>query len=118
MPDFLPAKEALVYFTGVLEILFGIGLLFESTRRITSVLLLLFLLAVLPANIVATLRHVDIPSATYTGPGVSYLWFRIPLQLFFMAWVYYFGYRQAAPAVYTPKPDAKPTALMLRQIKN
>ncbi|MGV3586187.1 MAG: DoxX family membrane protein [Adhaeribacter sp.] len=111
MPDFLPAKEALVYFTGILEILFGIGLLFEPTRRITSLLLLLFLLAVLPANIVATLKHVDIPSATYTGPDVNYLWFRIPLQLFFMAWVYYFGYRRETSLIHTEKPIAKPTAI-------
>ncbi|GEO04260.1 membrane protein [Adhaeribacter aerolatus] len=107
MPDFLPAKEALVYFTGVSEIIFGIGLLFESTRRLTSVLLFLFFLAVLPANIVAAFKHVDIPSATYTGPGLNYLWFRIPLQLLFIPWTYYFGYRQQSFTVDTIKPAIK-----------
>ncbi|WP_190277526.1 DoxX family protein [Adhaeribacter rhizoryzae] len=111
MPDFMPAKEALVYFTGVLEIIFGIGLLFESTRRVTSVLLILFFLAVLPANIVAALKHVDIPSATYTGPGVNYLWFRIPLQLLFIAWVYYFGYHKETAVAYSHKSVTTPTAL-------
>ena len=112
MPDFLPAKEAFVYATGVLEILFGIGLLFETTRRITSVLLILFLLAVLPANIIATIKQVDIPTATYTGPGTSYLWFRIPLQLFFIGWVYYFGYRQATAATSKDTSEPKQAAVV------
>jgi uncharacterized membrane protein len=112
MPDFLPAKEAFVYGTGLLEILFGIGLIFESTRKLTSVLLILFLLAILPANIIATLKQVDIPTATYTGPGTSYLWFRIPLQLFFIGWVYYFGYSypKRAAVANTQKPAPKPAA--------
>ncbi|MDQ4139603.1 MAG: hypothetical protein M3142_03685 [Bacteroidota bacterium] len=93
MPDFLPAKLELVYATGIIEILLGIGLLIEKTRKISSLLLILFFIAVLPANIVATIKHVDIPNADFTGPGLSYLWFRIPLQLFFMGWVYVFGYR-------------------------
>ncbi|MDQ3292207.1 MAG: DoxX family membrane protein [Bacteroidota bacterium] len=93
MPDFLPAKLELVYATGILEILLGIGLLIERTRKISSLLLILFLITVLPANIVAAMKHVDIPNADFTGPGLSYLWFRIPLQLFFIGWVYVFGYR-------------------------
>jgi uncharacterized membrane protein len=111
MPDFMPAKEAIVYGTGVLEILFGLGLLFDGTRRLTSVLLILFFLAILPANIVAALRHVDIPSATYTGPGVNYMWFRIPLQLFFIGWVYFFGYRPERPIIYTERTPANPPAV-------
>jgi uncharacterized membrane protein len=91
MPPFLPAKQALVYFTGALEI--GLGLALVVTKRPVMVawLLLAYLVAVFPANVYATLNHVDIENATHTGPGPSYLFFRAPLQLFFMAWVYYFG---------------------------
>lgn len=93
MPDFLPAKLALVYLTGVLEIFLGLGLLFEKTRKISSLLLILFLIAILPANIVAAIKQVNIQTADFTGPGLSYLWFRIPLQVLFIGWVYIFGWR-------------------------
>jgi hypothetical protein len=45
----------------------------------------------LSANINAAIHKVDYEKATYEGPGISYLWFRIPLQLLFIAWVAYFG---------------------------
>ncbi|RDC65424.1 DoxX family protein [Adhaeribacter pallidiroseus] len=93
MPDFLPAKMALVYVTGVLEIILGLGLWFKKTRKSSSLLLILFLIAILPANVVAAIKHVNIQAADFTGPGLSYLWFRIPLQLLFILWVYGFGYR-------------------------
>ena len=97
MPDFLPAKLELVYVTGLLEIILGLGLLFEKTRKLSSLLLILFLVAVLPANGVAALKHVNIQEANFTGPGLSYLGFRIPLQLLFIGWVYVFGFRDISP---------------------
>lgn len=93
MPDFLPAKLAWVYLTGVMEIFLGLGLLFEKTRKVSSLLLILFLIAILPANIFAAIKQVNIQNADFTGPGLSYLWFRIPLQVFFIGWVYIFGWR-------------------------
>src|SRR5690349_16153610 len=57
MPGFLPAKLELVYATGVIEILFGFGLLILKTRKISSLLIILFLITVLPANIVAAMKH-------------------------------------------------------------
>lgn len=91
MPSILPVKEALVYFTGALEI--GLGLAFILSKKPERVawLLIAFLVAVFPANVYAALNHVDIENATHTGPGPSYLFFRAPLQLLFIAWVYYFG---------------------------
>ncbi len=93
IPDMLPYKLELVYFTGVLEILAAIGLLLPKWRVLTSILLLIFLLAVLPANIVGALKRLP---AGGMEKGQAYLYFRIPLQFFFMAWVYYFG-------IYIPK---------------
>lgn len=91
MPPFLPAKEALVYFTGALEIIFGLAFILTKNPVTVAQLLVAFLVAVFPANVYAALNHVDIENATYTGPGLSYLFFRAPLQLFFIGWVYYFG---------------------------
>jgi uncharacterized membrane protein len=93
MPDFLPAKLALIYLTGIIEILLALGLLVERTRKISSLLLILFLIAILPANITAAIKHVNIQNADFTGPGLAYLWFRIPLQILFIAWVYVFSFR-------------------------
>lgn len=93
MPDFLPVKLELVYLTGLIEILLGLGLLIERTRKLSSLLLILFLIAILPANIVAAIKHVNIQAADFTGPSLAYLWFRIPLQLLFIGWVYVFGWR-------------------------
>ena len=89
IPGDIPIKTGLVYSTGVLEILMGIGLLIPEVRIYTAWLLLFFFIFMLPANIYAAIKHIDYQKATLDGPGLKYLWFRIPLQVFFMAWVYY-----------------------------
>lgn len=91
MPNFMPLKEAWVYFTGVIEIAAAIGLLISSLRTTTSWLLILFFVLILPANIHSAIKHIDYEKATTQGKGPAYLWFRIPLQLFFIGWIYYFG---------------------------
>ncbi|HEX8377155.1 MAG TPA: hypothetical protein VF602_05010 [Pedobacter sp.] len=88
MPDIIPFKLELVYFTGIIEILAAIGLLLKRFRWLTGILLLIFLIAVLPANIVGAMKRLP---AGGMEKGEAYLYFRIPLQFFFMAWVYYFA---------------------------
>ncbi len=98
MPDALPAKLELVYFTGVVELVAIVGLLWSRTAWIASVLLIVFFLAVLPANVAGSLKAVQFGGMEY---GPWYLLFRIPLQFFFIWWVWYFGIRtkQKTPAV-------------------
>jgi uncharacterized membrane protein len=96
MPSIFPAKEALVYLTGALEIAFALAFILVRNTRPVAWVLIAFLVAVFPANVYAALNQVDIENATYDGPGLSYLLFRGPLQLFFMAWVYYFGIHKPA----------------------
>jgi len=88
MPDFLPLKTELVYFTGICELLAVIGLIWDKTARLTSVLLIIFFLAVLPANIAGSLKSVQF-GGMENGP--LYLFFRIPLQILFIGWTYFFG---------------------------
>jgi len=71
--------------------IFSVGLCIPDTRRLTADLLILFFLLLLPANINAAQKSVDYQKATYQGKGVSYLWLRIPMQVFFIVWVAYFG---------------------------
>lgn len=90
MPDFMPFKKETVYLTGVLELLAVAGLLIDKTSRLTSVLLIIFFLAVLPANVAGSIKQVR-----YGGMelGAAYLFFRVPLQIFFILWTYFFGIR-------------------------
>jgi len=91
MPAFIPFKGALVYLTGVMEIMLGALLIVNTTRHIAGIILLIMFVVMLPANINAAIKHVDFEKATYDGSGTGYLWFRIPLQLLFIAWVLYFS---------------------------
>ncbi|MFT4154165.1 hypothetical protein [Parafilimonas sp.] len=90
MPPFIPAKKQIVLLTGVIEVLAAIGLLVSSSLRITGILLIVFFLLILPANIYAAIKKVNLEKADHSGNGISYLWFRVPEQIFFIAWVYYF----------------------------
>ena len=91
MPSFIPFKKTLVIITGLMEIAAGICFCIPSLRFITAVCLVVFFIIMLPANINAAIKKVDYENATYNGKGLSYLWFRVPLQMFFIAWVWYFG---------------------------
>ncbi|RYU90129.1 hypothetical protein EWM62_11345 [Mucilaginibacter terrigena] len=91
LPKFVPCKKAVVYLTGYIEILAGIGLLVKTVRGPVAWFVILFLVMLLPANIHAAQNKVNLEKANYHGSGLNYLWFRIPLQLFFIAWVYFFG---------------------------
>jgi len=95
MPDFMPAKREMIYFTGVCELLAVIGLIWNKTSRLASILLIIFYALVLPANIVGSLKSVPIGGMDY---GPLYLLFRIPLQIFFIWWVWYFGARRKPEA--------------------
>jgi uncharacterized membrane protein len=90
LPSFLPAKELLVFLTGLIEILAAIGLAVPATRTRTAYFLIIFFVLLLPANIIAAVKGVNIEGGTLDGPGTSYLWFRIPLQALFIAWTYWF----------------------------
>lgn len=92
IPDFVPGKMFWVYFTGVLEIADGIGLMIPSMREITAVLLIIFYILVFMANINSSQKKINIFKADYTGPGMRYLYReRIPMQLILIGWTWYFG---------------------------
>lgn len=89
IPDFIPFKMEMVYFTGVIEIAAALGLQLPKFRVLTAWLLILFFIVILPSNIKAGMEHIDLYKANYQGAGTGYLWFRVPLQLFFIAWIYF-----------------------------
>jgi uncharacterized membrane protein len=88
IPAGWPAPLALVFVSGVFEVLGGIGLLVPPVRRAASYGLVLLYLAVFPANVNMAL-HPEI-SAPYGVPLWS-LWARLPLQVVFIAWALWVG---------------------------
>ena len=88
LPQFVPYKKELVYFTGVIEVIAAVGLLIHNVRVLTAWSLILFFIMLLPANIYAAAKHIDYQKATYDGNGFAYLWFRVPLQILFIVWTY------------------------------
>ncbi len=77
VPPFLPFKYPIVWMTGLMELVFAIGLLWPKYQQKTGLWLSLYLLAVLPANIYMAIAGVgfgDIETSTAT------LWLRVALQ--------------------------------------
>ncbi len=81
-------KTETVYLTGVIEIAAAIGLFIPNFRIVTAWLLIAFFILILPANIYAAIKHIDYQKGTFDGNGLTYLWFRIPLQILFVVWAY------------------------------
>jgi uncharacterized membrane protein len=82
-PPWIPRPRAMVFFTGLCELVGAIGLVIPETRRAAGIALILFFIAVLPANIYAALAKV-----TLRGRPATPLWLRVPMQILFivLAW--------------------------------
>jgi uncharacterized membrane protein len=81
VPDWLPARRAVVQASGVAEIAGGLAVLHPRTRRLGSRLSVATLLAVFPANVGMALH----PERYRRVPRRA-LYARLPLQLLFVAW--------------------------------
>jgi|CXWL01.1.fsa_nt_gi uncharacterized membrane protein len=90
MPDAVPFKRELIYFTGICELAAVVGLIWSKTSRLASILLIVFFIAILPANIAGSLKQVNFGGME---SGAIYLLFRVPLQILFIWWAWYFGLR-------------------------
>jgi len=89
IPSFIPFKIGLIYFTGIIEILLAVGLLIPATRLIAGWCLIALFILLLPANIYAAIYNINYQEGSYDGKGLNYLWFRVPLQILFIVWVYF-----------------------------
>ncbi len=85
LPEFLPFRYVIIYVTGLIEIAFSLGFLLPQYIRLTGILAVAFLIAVFPSNVYAALNAVDF-GGNVTGP--IYLLFRVPMQVFLIAWVW------------------------------
>jgi uncharacterized membrane protein len=98
LPAWVPAREALIYFTGLVEIAGGLALIVapHSWRRPLALLIALYLLAVFPANIYVAVAGVAIDGQ----PDGVWSWVRLPFQFVYIAWLLWST--PASPALRQP----------------
>jgi uncharacterized membrane protein len=83
LPEWTPQRPLLIYLTGLLELGLAAGLWVPGWTKIAGGLIAAILLLFLPANIYAAWNSLPF-GGNVLGP--TYLWFRVPLQFFFMFW--------------------------------
>ncbi len=77
VPPLLPFPKLIVWVTGIMEMIFAVGLLVSRYRKQAGFWLAPFLLAVLPANIYMAMY--DIPMGESVASSTA-LWIRVMLQ--------------------------------------
>jgi uncharacterized membrane protein len=82
MPPYIPWRLAMVWISGVCEILGGLGLLLPQTRRAAAWGLIALLIAVFPANVYMATNPMEAGAASI-APILR--WGRLPLQ-FLLGW--------------------------------
>jgi uncharacterized membrane protein len=85
VPPFLPFPVALVYISGIAEIVGGIGVLIPSLRPLAGIALVALLIAVFPANLYMAFA----PDRAGFGIAPLWLWLRLPIQVVLIAWVWW-----------------------------
>ncbi|MBC6112333.1 MauE/DoxX family redox-associated membrane protein [Pedobacter fastidiosus] len=88
MPKWLPAHGFLIYLSGVIEIILGVLLLFSRTRKLASLLIILMLLAFMPAHIYMIQIAPFMLGKILVTPFIA--WIRLPFQLLFIGWAWYY----------------------------
>jgi uncharacterized protein (DUF2141 family)/uncharacterized membrane protein len=86
LPDWVPARMAIIYATGVMEIALAIGLWVPGLTQRVGVAIALMLVCFLPANIYSAMIALPFGGAEI---GPSYLLVRIPYQLFLVWWTFW-----------------------------
>ncbi|MFV1884825.1 MAG: DoxX family protein [Balneola sp.] len=85
MPEYIPNHKAMVFWSGVFEILGGIGIMIPFSRTISAIGLILLLIAVFPANL-------DMFRKAYKKRAFSLYTLatliRLPVQFWLIYWVY------------------------------
>lgn len=90
LPTWVPLRLAIIYATGVLELVIGISLFVSHLQRKAALIAIIVLVLFFPANIYAALNSVGLGTHQW---GPVYLFIRTPLQLILIAWAYFFCFR-------------------------
>lgn len=80
IPSYFPAPLLLVYITGIFELLGAAGLLVSKVKVLAANCLIVLLIGMFLANVNAAKKGV-----TLRGKPATPLWLRTPMQVFFIA---------------------------------
>ncbi|HEU4520844.1 MAG TPA: MauE/DoxX family redox-associated membrane protein [Thermoanaerobaculia bacterium] len=100
IPPPFTGNLAIIYLTGVLEIAGAVGLLIPRFRRPAAICLALLMLAMFPANVYAALNGV-----TLRGAPATELWLRTPMQILWIALLWWSSIRRASTRESEPLPS-------------
>jgi uncharacterized membrane protein len=92
IPPPLTGAMWVLYLTGILEIAGAVGLLTTAWRKHAAMGLIALLVAMFPANVYAAVAGV-----TLRGNPPSPLWWRLPLQVFWIAMLWWSSLRKPRP---------------------
>jgi uncharacterized membrane protein len=82
MPTYIPNHQFMVQFSGIAELILGIGLLIPATRVWSAWGIILLLIAVFPSNIYM------LTSGKFSKIPKWFLYIRLPLQFVLIWWAY------------------------------
>lgn len=85
MPDYLPWHAALVFISGVLEVLLGAALFVPKLRALAGWGLIALFVAVLPANLWMATEGIQPPGMEMSPTGA---WVRVAFQAVFIYWAW------------------------------
>ena len=93
MPPYIPYHLELVYISGLFEILLGLFLLLNKTRKYSAYGLIILLIAVFPANIYLAFNEEAQEFLNITSLMAS--WVRLPLQFVLIGIAYWHSKKRA-----------------------
>jgi len=87
VPDSIPYQWSLVYISGFIEVLAGVGLLIPQFSRVAAWTLVVLYIAVFPANLYQAINNINVPGLPHDPPLI---WLRLPFQALLVAWAWWF----------------------------
>ncbi len=86
LPPWVPFRAAIIYLTGLLELLIGIALFLPRHQVLAAKVAIVVLVVFFPANVYSALNGVGLGGHQW---GPVYLLIRGPLQVVLIAWAYF-----------------------------
>jgi uncharacterized membrane protein len=92
LPVWVPSRRLVVIISGFFELVLAVAILFTLSFHLAAVASIVFLALVTPLNVYSSIRRVKFGGH---GDGPTYLFVRIPLQAFLIAWIWWFCFHEA-----------------------
>lgn len=88
MPPYLPGHDALIFLSGIAELVLGVAVLVPSLRSMAAWGIIILLIAIFPANLHIALNNVPVFGAAEGAGAMN--WVRLPFQLVLILWAWWY----------------------------